>query len=136
MAIARGNRQVEFNELFAGSQDYRAVFMYMLLFGLMVGLGLLLIVPGIYLACRYWPGVHLIVDRGVDVRTAFQKSSAYTAGNLAQSAIVGVYSFIVAVVGMLMCYVGLLFTLPIYSMLWTISYLMITRQPMQRNWPR
>jgi uncharacterized membrane protein len=97
-----------------------------------VGL-LFLIVPGIYLAVRYWPGAHFIIDRGVSMREAFQLASAHTEGNLGQSVLLALYGFAVFVVGLLMCYIGLFVTLPLYSMLWTTAYLMITRQPIHQT---
>jgi len=98
----------------------------------------LLIVPGIYLGMRYWAGVHFIVDRDVGFAEAFRLSSEFTAGNVMQSVFVGMYAMVAMLCALLtallgpLVLVGLLLALPLNTLLWTVSFLLITRQPIPR----
>jgi hypothetical protein len=132
LAIARG-QQSEFGAMFSGNRWFLRVVLANILFGLMVGFGLLLfIIPGIYLALRFWPTHYFIVDRDCDVMEAFNLAGEYTEGNKMSCFGMAGLTFVVMLAGLLMFCVGIFFAYPIVSMMWTIAYLMMTRQPIQR----
>ena len=139
LKASRGRRSIEFGELFSGLRKFPSVCIYMTLYFLMVLAGsCLLFFPGIYIALRYWPGVYLIVDRNVGFADAFRMSSHFTAGNKLQLLLVSFYSFIVVLIGVLPLVLGpgalivQLLAMPMSTMLGTVSFLLMTRQPIPR----
>lgn len=126
LGLARG-QQMEFNDLFGGGPYFVRVALYLLLYSIMVLLGcVFFLIPGIYLALRYWPGAHFIVDRDVTVWQAFELSSRHTQGNFLQTILTGMFGIGVLCAGLMILTYGM------YSLMWTIAFLMITRQPIHR----
>jgi hypothetical protein len=94
-----------------------------ILFGLMVGIGLiLLIVPGVYLALRYGQFLHAIVDRDLGVFDSFSYSSRLTTGNRGNLFVLGLLMFLVTLAGLLACGIGLIIAVPITWLASFIAY--------------
>ena len=132
LGVARGQR-VEFGALFAGGPWFWRVVLCNILYGLMVLLGCIaFIIPGIYLAVRFWPATYFIVDRDCDVMQSFSLAGEHMEGN--KLACIGVFfmGFLVAALGMLLFCVGFIFAYPVITTMSTIAYLMMTRQPIAR----
>lgn len=93
------------------------------LFGLVVGLGfLLLIVPGVYLSLRYGQYMVAIVDRDLGVMDAFAYSSALTTHNRGNIFLLMLLAMAIALAGLLACGVGLIFAGPVVWLSYMVAY--------------
>lgn len=94
-----------------------------ILYGLMVGLGLILLIfPGIYLALRFGQFIHAIVDRDLGVIESFTYSSRLTTGNRGNLFVLGLLMILVTLAGLLLCGVGLIVAIPITWLTSFIAY--------------
>lgn len=94
-----------------------------ILFGLMVGLGLvLLIVPGVYLAMRFGQYLTAIVDRDLGVMESLKYSSAITTNNRINYFGLAVLCLLIVIAGALACGVGLVFALPVAWLSSIVAY--------------
>jgi phage FluMu protein Com len=121
----------EFSDLFSGGPYFWRVLGASILFGLMVGVGmLLLIVPGVILALMFWPYAYVIVDRNVGVMESFQAAQDITKGNrLTVLAIYLVCGIASVPIVLLTCGLGLLAVVPFWMLLIPVMYLAATGQP-------
>lgn len=132
LAIVRG-KQAGIHLLFGGMPFLVRGFVTSLLFGLIIGVGLiLLIVPGIYLALRLWPFLYFIVDRDAGIVESLSLSWEYTSGNEVNGILLFLMGTVLFILGLALCVIGLFVTMPIAYALIAISYLMMTSQPYQR----
>ena len=123
-------RPAEIGMLFSGGPFFLRILGGSILYGLLIGIGFVaLIIPGIYLALKYWPFYYFIVDRDCGVGDSFSLAGEYTTGNKLSSFWFWLFSLGLAIVGLLMCCVGAIFTYPIASLMWAVGYLMMTSQP-------
>ncbi|NND96962.1 MAG: hypothetical protein HKN47_06500 [Pirellulaceae bacterium] len=128
LAIARG-QQAEFGMVFSGGPYFWRYLGASILFGIGVFVGmLLLLIPGIYVAITYWPALMLVVDRKCGVFESFEIAGGLAKGNRINSLILGVLAFAINILGLLMCFVGLLATLPIVHLMGVVAYLSMTGQ--------
>lgn len=105
-----------------GGKTLRA-FLGEILFGLMVGVGLiLLIIPGIYLALRYGQYKNAIVDKDMGLFDAFSYSARITAGNKMPLAGLFILCFLIVIAGAIALLVGLLFAVPLVTLAPIIAY--------------
>ena len=112
------------------------VFLGYLLFGIIVGLGCLaLIVPGVYLAMRYWSFMHFIVDKDCGIMESLKLAGEASKGNMGETFLLGLISFGLVILGYIMLCFGILVTMPVIYLSLTIAYLMMTAQPF-RQLPR
>lgn len=106
-------QKVEVEDLYS---KYNLILKYLIasiLYGLMVGLGLiLLIIPGIYLALRFQFFSYLIIDKNLGPIEALKQSSKMTRGVKLQLLLFGIVSGLINMVGVLALIVGLILTLP------------------------
>ena len=115
--------------LFSGGKYYLRGLGTTIIFGLGIAFGLLLfIVPGIWAACKWWPYLHFIVDRDCDAMESFALAGQHTEGNKGQSFVMGLIALGLAILGAMLCFVGLLFTYPLASVMFSVAYVMMTGQ--------
>jgi hypothetical protein len=94
-----------------------------LLFGVMVGVGfLLLIIPGIYLVARYGFFMNALVDRNCGILESFRISSELTTNNRLNVVLLMFASLIVVILGFLAMCVGVLFAYPVVALAWAVAY--------------
>jgi hypothetical protein len=130
--VARA-QPVEFGLLFAGAPWFIRFAIANVLFAFMVLVGLIaFIVPGIYLALRFWTVGYFIVERDCSVMEAFSLAGQFSEGNKASFIVVFAITIGVGIAGALMFCVGLIFAYPLIMMMWTITYMMMTRQPIHQ----
>ena len=128
LCIARG-QETSFGMLFSGGRWFLKVFFANLLFGLIVGLGFVaLIVPGIYLALRYWSYSYFIVDKDCGILESFNLAGEASKGNLGETFVLGLIGFGLMMLGLVMLCIGILFTTPIVYLSMTVAYLMMSAQ--------
>lgn len=94
-----------------------------ILFFLMVLIGsLLFIAPGIYLSLRYGMFFTAIVDRNLGVFEAFEYSSRITQNNKWRLLGLAIVAGLIAMSGVLLCLVGVIFTGPVAMLAWVAGY--------------
>ena len=132
LGVARG-QAADVGMLFQGGDQFFRFSMVSLLYGIMVFLGTLaFIVPGVYLALRFWPATYFVVDKDCGVSDAFALAGKFTEGNKLSLIYVFFLSIAVFLMGVIALCVGLVVAYPVVSMMWTIAYMMMARQPIQR----
>ena len=129
LKIGRG-QEPSMGDLFRGGPYFLTALVAGILVGLIDLVGfVLLIVPGIIFALMFSQFLYLIVDRNVGIVESLELSMRITRGNKATLFLLWILSAGLIFAGMLMCCVGVIFTAPLVSLLWTVAYLAMTGQP-------
>lgn len=94
-----------------------------ILYGLMVGIGLILLIfPGIYLALRFGHYMNAIVDKNMGIMDAFSYSGRLTENNKLNLFVIFLFSVAITIAGCLALIVGLLFAYPMIAVMWVVAY--------------
>ncbi len=95
-----------------------------------IGLGLLIaMVAGAILALRLSQYYYLIIDRGAGIMESLRLSLEVTRGNAGNIFVIVFSTGLINLAGLLACGVGLLFTIPFTALLFPVTYLALTGQP-------
>lgn len=116
LLIERGEK-VEFREIFRHARYFWRYLIVSILYGLLVGLGLiLLIVPGIYFALKYSFAPILVLDKDTKIMEAFSQSGMLTVG--VKWKLLGFYivAALVSLLGFLALGVGALIATPVVGL--------------------
>lgn len=109
--------------LFGGGRKLLPAIGASILFGLMVGVGLiLLVVPGIYLALRYGQFLNAMVDRDLGVLDSLRCSSSITTNNRLNLFLLALLSIAIFIAGFLALIVGLIFAYPLIWLSWMVAF--------------
>jgi DNA-directed RNA polymerase subunit RPC12/RpoP len=128
LKLARGQR-AEFGDLFSGGSRYLPVLGGSLLGGIVAGVAFLLcIVPGVILCLMFWPFYYLVVDNKYGVMDSFGVANKITEGNWGTAFLLWLLSIVIGLCGFLALCVGIIFAIPLITMLWTTAYLMMSGQ--------
>lgn len=120
---------VNFSELFGGLPLFWPVFASAIVAGIALFFGFALcIVPGVLLLLSYWPFYYLIVDRQVPVMESFQQAAKITPGNWGNAFVLWLMSIGISLLGCAACGIGLIFAMPLVSMMFAVAYLMMSGQ--------
>jgi|GEM_PF-1709499 len=126
--MARG-QQVQLSELFGGGDRLLPVLGFALVTTpIMIIAALPLYIPLIFLLLVFWPSYHLIVDHKCGVMDSFGLARQITEGNKLTTFVLVLVSYGFALLGELACFVGLLFAIPLISLMWSTAYLMMSGQ--------
>jgi uncharacterized membrane protein len=99
--------QVEVRSIFDGFQNYANIILASLLTTGLIGIGLIvLIFPGIYVACRLAFVSFLVMDEGLDPIAAVEASWRITRGHAWRIFILGLLSVFIFFLGLLLVIVG------------------------------
>jgi len=129
LKVGRG-QEASLADVFRGGPYYLTVLGASLLVSLICFAGfLLLIVPGIIFALMFSQVFYLILDRNVGITESLELSKQITSGNKAMIFLLWLLSAGLILAGFLMCCVGLFFTVPLSTLMWTVAYLAMTGQP-------
>lgn len=116
-------REVRVGMLFGEGRKLLKGVVAMILFGLAVGLGLvLLIVPGIYIAVRYGQFMNAIVDRDLGIMESFHYSSSLTTNNRWNIVLLWLMTIAITIAGCLALVIGLVFAYPVIWLSWLAAY--------------
>lgn len=111
------NETPEFADLYQHYDLFLPVFLVSLLFGLIVGVGfILLIVPGIILALMFFMCDYLVIDQQIEPITALKTSAAMTKGHKLNLFLFTIIVGLLNVAGFLALAVGLLVTIPVTTL--------------------
>ena len=104
-----------------------------MILGLLYTAGLTLcIIPGIIVLCGLWMQYFLVLDQDVKVMDSFPQAWEFSKGNRMSAFLLGLLQMALILLGMMALCIGLLFTVPLSGLMWTVAYLMITGQPIAR----
>jgi uncharacterized membrane protein len=134
LAIARG-QPAEFGTLFSGSDRFLPLLGVTVLMVLSVGLGFLLfIVPGVILGLGLFASMYYVVDAEMAPVDALRASWEATRGQKGEILLLGLIGLGLGLLGLLTCCVGLLATVPLYSLAMAIAFTRISgRGPAQSS---
>ena len=131
--LVRG-QQADFGELFSGGDKFLAIIGFSLLIAIPLILGFLLfIVPGIFMLLYFWPCYSLIIDHKATVFDSFSLASRIGERNLFNSFALGLASFGIGLLGLMICIIGLVPASAFVSVLWAAAYLMMSGQVATRH---
>jgi uncharacterized membrane protein len=103
----------EFEDLWMSYPKFLEFLVGSILYGLLVLAGLvLLIIPGIYWAVRYQFFGYCILDRDVGPVAAIKMSGRITKGSWWNLFWLGILEFLVVLLGILACFIGLFWAIP------------------------
>lgn len=133
MVLAAGLARVSLNvcsgekakieDLFSQTRKLGALFGSAILFYIIVFVGLIaLVVPGIYMAIRCGFFMNAIVDRNLGPIEALKYSYRLTANNTLSLFGLGIMSLLVILAGVLALVVGLLFAIPVVTLVVPLAY--------------
>jgi uncharacterized membrane protein len=126
LAAARGQTP-QFGDLFSGGGRFFWVFLANLLLGLAIGFGLiLLIVPGIILACGLWFTPYFVVDQNMGPIDALSASWKATDGNKGKIFLFALVAFLIILASELACCLPVLVALPVVGVAGATIYLRLT----------
>jgi hypothetical protein len=112
---AARNERVNVGDLFKAFSNYWNAVLAPVLVGILVGIGfVMLIVPGIILACKFAFTPYLLVDRRMNAIDAMQESWRMTNGHVWTLILMGLMSIPIFIMGLLCFGVGV-----IVSIMWT-----------------
>ena len=128
LAIGR-NATAEFGMLFSGIPYLVPFLMVNIAFAVMTTIGfLMLIVPGVFVVLTYWPAMWLSLDRKLGFVECFSMAGELASGNRWNALAMGVIAMMLSLLGVLICFVGLIVTVPIIYQMTACAYLMMTNQ--------
>ena len=90
---------------------------------------ILLIIPGIILALKFWPYSYLLIDRDLPGIQSFTESKKVTQGNLLS--LFAIYLATIAIVligGIITLGIGFIFLVPYSFLIFTVAYAEMTSQ--------
>jgi len=126
--VARG-KTAGVSDIFSGGPYLLPMLASVLLFMTCYAGGLLMcVIPGIIAVMALWPMVFFAVDRKVGPIVALQESWAITRPNLGNIFILGLIVFGLQLLGIVTCYIGFIFTVPLIMQMFTVAYLMMSGQ--------
>ena len=101
------DKEIDIKEMFVGFNNYVNIILAHLLATAIIGIGFIfLIVPGIIFACRLVFVPYIVMDRNLDAVKAVEKSWQMTAGHGWKIFGMGVISFFIIILGLIMLIVG------------------------------
>lgn len=116
-------RNAELGDLFTGFNFFVPALVASLLIGLFTFAGtLLLIIPGLVVAAMYKFTYLFIVDKRMDFWPAMQASHAVVKNDYFGFTMFVILAFLVNLLGVLCCFVGLLVTIPLTFAAITVAY--------------
>ena len=122
LKIVRGET-ARIGDLFSGGPYLLRMLGNTFLFAIMVGLGMCACwVPGILLSLMFWPYVYVLVDENPPGIDCLSRAKGLTDGTWGTVFLLFLAAFGIQILGMLACYVGLIFTSPLVLLLFATAY--------------
>ena len=129
LGVARGE-DVSVGTLFAGGRYFLKSAICTILFGLMVSLGLMAcVLPGIFLALRYWPYLFVIVDEDPPGLECFHRAAQIASPHWMASFVIGLVGWLCNAGAQTVCPFLQIAIQPLASLWFTVGYLQMTGQP-------
>lgn len=120
--IARGE-DAQIADLFAGKPFFWPTLFAGILFQMMVNAGMnFCFVPGIFLALMFWPFRYEIIHYNVGTIDSLSRANMITKNNFQPVILLALAWLGFQMLGLLACYVGLLFSTPFSTLLFAVAY--------------
>ncbi len=108
LQAARGQQLPEFGVLFRGFDRFLPMLAVTTITQLSIATGLvLLIVPGVFLACAFYIADYLVVDQQLGPINALRTSWQLTKGHRMNLVVIGVFGLVASLLGLLACLLGI-----------------------------
>jgi len=127
LKLAR-RQPANFSDLFSGGPLFLPVFAASLLAGLVIIVSLLTIVGPIILALMFWPFYYLIVDRKAGIIESFSLARTVANNNWGTAFVLWLLGLGIMLLGCLAACIGIIFAMPLISVMWATAYLMMSGQ--------
>lgn len=128
LKIAR-EQTAELGDLFSGSRFLLRMCINSLVLGIFIIFGLLAcVIPAIFVMVIFCPVWFVIVDQDLPGLDSLWRAKELTKGNLGSIFLLFLASFGITILGAMACYVGLLFTIPLVSVIFAVAYDRMTCQ--------
>lgn len=128
LKVARGE-PVEIGILFQGGKYFWRCLGSSIVFGLMVFIGMLLcIIPGIIVALMFAPFMYVLVDEDSPGIDCLWRAKAVTEGNKLSYFVIQLACLGINLLGLMALCVGLIFTIPLTSIIAAVAYCKMTGQ--------
>ena len=128
LKLARG-QHAEFSELFSGANKLLPVYIAGIIVGIIIGVGiLLLIIPGIIAALMLWPYFYVITDDKGGIGDFLGLAYRIGTPNILTSLVLAVVTLALVVAGMLAVCVGIVFSVGLIAMMYSVAYLKMSGQ--------
>jgi hypothetical protein len=105
-------------------------------FGVALGYGVLYLLASLGFAVFFWPFPYLVIDRKTTVLGSYGAAFQLTQINIGTTILLAIVSVAILLLGLFACYVGLIFAIPLVTVLWSTAYLMMAGQIPMYNWLR
>lgn len=131
--VARG-QTASLSDLFSGGPYLLHAIGAALVFMPIYVLGFALcVLPGLFALMALWPMGFLVVDRKLGPIEALQQAWVITKPNLVAILLMGLIMFGLQMLGVITCYVGMIVTVPLILLMFTVGYLMMSGQRIARD---
>tara|TARA_R110002049_G_scaffold2750_8_gene22275 strand:+ start:226438 stop:227130 length:693 start_codon:yes stop_codon:yes gene_type:complete len=125
LSLCRG-RGGTIGTLFSGGDRFLPILGTGIIAFVAVAIGfLMLIVPGILLLLFFWPYYYLIVDRQCPAMESFSAAYEIAKPNAGNTVLIWLLTMAIGIIGFLAFCVGIFAAIPLISVLWSTSYLMM-----------
>lgn len=129
LRIARGE-PARIQDLFAGGPFLLRTIGNTILFGMLMVLGFVAcVIPGIIVILVFWPYLYILVDQNPKGIECLTRASQITSGNWGAVFLLALAAIGIQILGVLACFIGLLFTTPLIVLLFAVAYCRMTGQP-------
>lgn len=129
IALKLARRQpANFSDLFSGGEKFLYVFVASLLAGVVVLVSLITIVGPIILALMFWPFYWLIVDGRAGIIESFSIGRMVADKNWGTVFVLALLNLGINLLGCMALCIGMLFSIPLGTMLFAVAYLMMSGQ--------
>ena len=115
--------KAEFSELYMSYPKLLNFLVASIVYGFVVVLGLILfVIPGIYLIIRYQFYTYYILDKNASAIDSLHMSADMTRGNILNLFLLSIIIVFINILGAILLFVGLLFTIPMSMMVYAYLY--------------
>ncbi|MBJ93728.1 MAG: hypothetical protein CMP23_04550 [Rickettsiales bacterium] len=123
LRLVRGDQSVSFGDLFAGFSKFITLMLTMFLSALAVLVGLLLcVVPGVIVGLGLWPAYLLVMEDDLSPVDALKGAWALTDGYKGQLLVLALCNFVLVILGLLACCIGVFVAGPVAQLAWMGAY--------------
>ena len=128
MGLIRG-QAVEFNVFFSGFQRFLPAFMANLLISIFTAIGVMLcVIPGLFVSLIYMLTFFYMFDKQLDFWPAMEASRQKIMSSLGPWILLWLILVVLNIVGMLVCFIGLLVTGPMSLIILGLAYAQVEGQ--------
>jgi hypothetical protein len=127
LASAR-NERVEFGMIFYRGPNVLGKIVSVIAFYFLASISMLACCAGLLILLFYWPFTFIMIDKNTGFTESFSLAREVTRGNEVSTVVLLLMAIGVSILGILAFCIGLIFTQPLWMMLFATGYLMMSGQ--------